>query len=890
MESSSDAHAGASPNDARLRIRALGVFCVENPDGGTIPAAASFRRPMAVLLIAAAAGDRGITRDKVLGMLWPESSADRARHSLTQAIYNARRVTGLDDLFLTHGVLRVNAELVSFDVADFEAAIHDGDLERAASLYAGPFLDGFHISGTPEFEQWVTIQRAHYEERAAWVFDELAKRAAQGDKHHDGVEWRRRPDAHAGTPDVAVAHVAPRAWRRGRVVASTLGAAAAIVVVAALVSSLASRGFDERTAGNGSRGLFVAPFSTSGASPAIGYLGRGAAELLAMQLDSAGDTRAIDPAKVDGAWKHAGFDGRPDVPQDSVLGIADQLSARRVVVGSIVGSESRAIVSATLVSLPKGETLARGSVEGPADSVGLLTNRLAAKLLVSAAGEDSLVALRWHPPLAAIGAFLRGRESYQHGQYVDGVRSLRASLRLDSTFAPAAMLLARAADRIGDLDEQDAAIARAWPYRAALDAGDRAELVAMAGPLYPRATPQPSAVEAWARVVKISPQRAGSWYELAARLIREGRRVGGRTANEQANVALNHALVLDPSYGAARDLLTHLTVRIDAGRNAAAAPAMVDTASTLGAFLRWRAALATGDTATLRTLRTSWPSLTRECARAIAMASQFDAVGLDDGARAIALLAARATTTKERVEMTLAAHSMALITNHPAEALALTVRLEQLRPDSHGYLRLRVIDALYGNGDPVAARDAARELSAPLDSSFRGFSLLRVRAEADVCIVGQWKLAHRDTTNFQAMLRVLRSADLRRDEQLISAAPDVCADLLEASLAVATKRREARQLVDRLDELVLTTAVAGNASMYANIAIARMYTALGEPDRALTALRRRTYMAGWPAYLATVWREEARLARVTGDQRRATQSTRRLVSLGVPLSLGPLPH
>jgi DNA-binding SARP family transcriptional activator len=945
-------------------------------NGAPIEAAPSLRRPMAVLVAVAAAGDRGIPRDKLLALLWPESSDERARHSLTQAIYNARRVTGLDDLFLTHGVLRVNPDLVSSDIADFETALRDCDLERIVELYTGPFLDGFHLSDSPEFDQWVMMQRARFEENAVSSLDELAERAHGEGRYRDAAEWRRRLAALRPLDSVAAAGLVSALARIGdragalrtaqehttalkqqldlspdpsftrlldelrEPVASTLridvepaampsptlvvpdtldspipdsartttparrrfGLSRRIVAAASVVAlALSAVGaWRTRLWSHESTpptppvppGLLVAPFSVSGASPSIAYLGRGAAQLLAMRLDSADeDHRAIDPATLAAAWRRAGFDGVRDIPRDSVLQLADELSARRVVVGSIVGDRGRAIISATIVSLPDGEVTAHGTVEGSADSVAALTSRLATKLMVSTAGEDSLLAVRWNPPVPALCAFLSGRRQFRRAAYLDAARDFRTALRVDSTFAPAALELARTAERVGDLDEEDVAISKAWPYRTSLSDADNAELMALAGPLYPHATRRESQLAAWGRLVSVSPRDAAAWYELGARLIREGRRVGAATANEQATVALNHALILDPGYVAARDLLAHLTMRIDSGRRLASGVAMVDTLSPLAPFLRWRAAIATHDTAELGELRHTWSSMNRESARAIAMASQFDALGLDDGARALELLSARATTTAERVDLVLAAHSIALNTNRAADALAMTNRLQQLRPDSHGYLRLRVLDALYGGGDAQAARDAARDLEAPVDSLFRDFWMLKTRATADACVLGQWRLSRGDTTRVRAIIRLLRSADPRPSEQLVSATPSVCADLIEASLAVTTKRADALTLVDHLDELMLTSAVAGNASLYANIALSRMYTSLGQPQRALSALRRRTYMGGWPAYLATVWREETQLARATGDARRADASSEHLMSLGMSSRpVPPLPH
>jgi hypothetical protein len=57
-----------------------------------------------------------------------------------------------------------------------------------------------------------------------------------------------------------------------------------------------------------------------------------------------------------------------------------------------------------------------------------------------------------------------------------------------------------------------------------------------------------------------------------------------------------------------------------------------------------------------------------------------------------------------------------------------------------------------------------------------------------------------------------------------------------------------------------------DAGTYAHIVVARLYERLGEPQRALDAIRRRAFMTGWPRYLATARREEGRrLAARMGD-------------------------
>jgi hypothetical protein len=97
--------------------------------------------------------------------------------------------------------------------------------------------------------------------------------------------------------------------------------------------------------------------------------------------------------------------------------------------------------------------------------------------------------------------------------------------------------------------------------------------------------------------------------------------------------------------------------------------------------------------------------------RALAMMSQAERMTLDDGARALALLAERPATLAERVDRTLAEHSLALARGQREQAVDATTRLRRLQPGSHAWLRLRVLDGLYGDGDEAVASAAATSLA-----------------------------------------------------------------------------------------------------------------------------------------------------------------------------------
>ena len=146
-----------------LRIKCLGQLSVLRDDGQPLAGAASQPRRLAILALLARSGDRGITREKVIGYLWPDSDEERARRLLSQAVYMLRRDLGADDAIVGVRDLRLGADVLTSDVAEFQEALESRAYERAATLYGGPFLDGFHLPGAGEFERWVEEERRSLE-------------------------------------------------------------------------------------------------------------------------------------------------------------------------------------------------------------------------------------------------------------------------------------------------------------------------------------------------------------------------------------------------------------------------------------------------------------------------------------------------------------------------------------------------------------------------------------------------------------------------------------------------------------------------------------------------------------------------------------------------------
>ncbi len=144
-----------------LRLTTFGGLALSR-DGVTLTGAAAQRSRLSLLALLATAGPTGFSRDKLLLHLWPESDEERARHALKQAVYSLRRELGSDEVIVGTAALSLNPQLITSDAREFEAAIAAGDLATAVSLYTGPFLDGFHLKDSVEYERWSGEQRARF--------------------------------------------------------------------------------------------------------------------------------------------------------------------------------------------------------------------------------------------------------------------------------------------------------------------------------------------------------------------------------------------------------------------------------------------------------------------------------------------------------------------------------------------------------------------------------------------------------------------------------------------------------------------------------------------------------------------------------------------------------
>ena len=148
------------------RLITLGRLALLGPDGREDPSLAARRRKLVLLAILAGA-KRPLSRDTLLALFWPEQDEERARHSLSDALSHLRRVIGTAAIATRQAEVSLSpAAGLAVDATEFANAIEAKDsqsLERAIALYGGPFLDGVHVTGSQELEEWIARERARLE-------------------------------------------------------------------------------------------------------------------------------------------------------------------------------------------------------------------------------------------------------------------------------------------------------------------------------------------------------------------------------------------------------------------------------------------------------------------------------------------------------------------------------------------------------------------------------------------------------------------------------------------------------------------------------------------------------------------------------------------------------
>ena len=164
--------------------------------GGLVSGRAAQGHRLALLAVLALARGRPVGRDRLVALLWPESSTERARHQLSDALYIVRNALGADVVRTAGDELLLNAEAATSDVGAFERLLDDWEPAAAVALFTGPLLDGVHLADGAEFEHWLEVERVRLGQRCAAALEALAETSEQRGDFAGAAAWWRRLAAH----------------------------------------------------------------------------------------------------------------------------------------------------------------------------------------------------------------------------------------------------------------------------------------------------------------------------------------------------------------------------------------------------------------------------------------------------------------------------------------------------------------------------------------------------------------------------------------------------------------------------------------------------------------------------------------------------------------------
>ena len=630
----------------------------------------------------------------------------------------------------------------------------------------------------------------------------------------------------------------------------------------------------------------VAPFRVATADASLHYLRDGMLDLLAAKLTGEGGLRATEPRVMLTEWNRAGGSATTDLAPQASLEMAERLSAGRLLLGDVVGTPNKLVLTVSLLEVPEGRQLSRVSVEGPPDSLAQLVDQVAARLLatVSGEGEERLGKLT-STSLPALRAYLDGKAKLRRGQAFLAAADFGRALDNDSTFALAGLGLRIAASWYGDNPASERGLRAAYQGRDRLSARDRALLEALTGPKYPEPASTAEQFEARRRYRQIAPDRADAHEFYADDVFHFGSILGFIDPNQSALEEFRRSVDLDSTNAVAFSHILLLAVNQGdtalENRLVRLSRQLPDTASGLWLrTYRWYKARVTGDSATFLGYRDSVTPTQQQMLFAFLQHAHFDGTGIDDAWYALQALILKTPRKEDRQNFYNLARTVALLRGRPKAALAYNEQLST-GPDDSNIQILMVRDAMMADGDTLAAKTAAARLAVIERQPPATDSAGRAKQRGIVRAMEPWRLSRGDTSRTRLSLERLRAIERETGGPTTESQTEIA--LIEAMHSHLLRRPDTRQKVERLDSLLAATdfrAVHSGRSAMTAIITALIFESLGENERAFAAVRRR---AVWwnndQAYLATQLREEGRLAALAGHRDRAIDAYQHYLTL-----------
>jgi predicted ATPase/DNA-binding SARP family transcriptional activator len=158
------------------------------------------RRQARALLYRIAAAAHPVPRGQLGYLLWPESPEPTARRNLTVLLTQIRRVLPRPDLLVTaDDAIGLDHEAAQSDTAALATLIPEAIGARRLDLladalrhYRGPFLDGFALPDSAEFDTWASQERQVWERRYLDALAALVEGYAAHRAYHAAIDAAQR--------------------------------------------------------------------------------------------------------------------------------------------------------------------------------------------------------------------------------------------------------------------------------------------------------------------------------------------------------------------------------------------------------------------------------------------------------------------------------------------------------------------------------------------------------------------------------------------------------------------------------------------------------------------------------------------------------------------------
>ncbi len=187
----------------------------------------TFRTRKALALLIYLVVNRGLhSREKLTALLWPESEEEQSRATLRSTLVYVRKTLG-ERSNPAHSHLLIEHDAIGFNFAsDFaldlntlqtaweltraspqiplgegvpEEQGHDNVLTRltqAVNVYRGDFLEGFYLHDTPDFEEWISTERAYWHRRMDAIYNRLSQLQCERGETSQAIETTTRWVSH----------------------------------------------------------------------------------------------------------------------------------------------------------------------------------------------------------------------------------------------------------------------------------------------------------------------------------------------------------------------------------------------------------------------------------------------------------------------------------------------------------------------------------------------------------------------------------------------------------------------------------------------------------------------------------------------------------------------